>query len=141
VTPALLLLVFVLLAGALAAGTTIARQARRLPVLRTPPVSDGSAPTTDRLVPRRQRPHKPPKEHTEASEEADEDLTEPDEEPLESGERPLEADENDPTYLAVMAALQAHSHRADRKAFISNLLFFTAGVLASILTTLLIHPL
>lgn len=113
-TTAFFLLVLVLLAGALIAGITSARQARRLPVLRTPTVSDGAGPGESY-----RRHPRPPAEELPAAEE----------------------DEDDPTYRAVMAALEAHSKRADRKALYSNILFFAAGVLASILTTLLIHPL
>lgn len=115
-TTALFLLVLVLLLGALIAGITIARQARRLPVLRTPTVSDGSTPGASYR--QRQRPRPPAEEVSEADEEDD-----------------------GATYRTVMAALEAHSKRADRKALYSNILFFAAGVLASILTTLLIHPL
>jgi hypothetical protein len=110
VTTALFLLVLVLLAGALIAGITSARQARRLPVLRTPTVSDGAGPGES---------YRPPAEELPVADE----------------------DEDDPTYRAVMAALEAHSKRADRKALYSNILFFAAGVLASILITLLVHPL
>ncbi|MEU0093994.1 hypothetical protein [Kribbella sp. NPDC006257] len=109
-TTALFLLVLVLLAGALIAGITSARQARRLPVLRTPTVSDGTGPGES---------YRPPAEELPVADE----------------------DEDDPTYRAVMAALEAHSKRADRKALYSNILFFAAGVLASILITLLVHPL
>ncbi|WP_112242357.1 hypothetical protein [Kribbella monticola] len=48
---------------------------------------------------------------------------------------------DDPTFRAFTAALEAHAKRSDRKALYSNILFFAAGVLASILITLLVHPL
>ncbi len=112
---AALLLVFLLLIGAVAAGTITARQARRLPVTGGPtgaiPPRGGSVPA-DPDVSYRPAPHrtKPPVE-------------------------------NDEIFRAVTAALEAHGKRADRKALYSNILFFAAGVLASILTTLLVHPL
>jgi hypothetical protein len=116
-----LLTVLVLLIAALTAGTVIARQARRLLSPQPPgptgalpggPASPYSEPDVSyRPVPNYPYPEKP------------------------------QPAEDEAIYRAVTAALQAHSKTADRKALLSNLLFFTAGVLASILTTLLIHPL
>jgi hypothetical protein len=134
VTPALLLLVFVLFVASLVAGIATARQARRLLSARTPSVSTSSSePATPAQggAPTRQRPdltvvHRPGPESPPPG-------------------APAELVENDAeeeaTYLAFTRAFEAHAKRADRKALYSNILFFAAGVLASILTTLLIHPL
>ena len=111
---ALLLLVFSLLVAAVVAGTIAARQARRLPSARTPSVT--TPPPGDPAVRQRPFPDTPS------------ELVEDD-------------PEEDATFRAFTEALEAHAKRADRKALYSNILFFAAGVLASILTTLLIHPL
>jgi hypothetical protein len=132
VSAASVLLVFLLLVAAVVAGIVTARQARRLPSVGTPSVTTrGSGPTEpvgDGSV-LRQRPRRTVDRHPESPVPgAPSELTE-------------DADEEDATYRAVTAALEAHAKRADRKALYSNILFFAAGVLASILTTLLVHPL
>jgi hypothetical protein len=43
--------------------------------------------------------------------------------------------------LAFRRELDSATRQADRKALYANLLFFAAGILASILVTLLVHPL
>ncbi|QNE18629.1 hypothetical protein F1D05_12815 [Kribbella qitaiheensis] len=121
---AALLLVLGLLITALVAGITAARQARRLPAARTP-----SAPTRGSDFP-------PPMQRQDPS--VDELPSRERPRPKPPAETPFEDDAN---YRAFRAALDAHSKIADRKALYSNLLFFAAGVLASILTTLLVHPL
>jgi hypothetical protein len=130
VSAASALFVFVLLVAAVVAGIVTARQARRLPAARTPSVttrdSEPTAPAGDDSVRRRRgRPKRKVDRRPESPA------------PGAPSELIEDADEDDATFHAVTAALEAHAKRADRKALYSNILFFAAGVLASIL----IHPL
>ncbi|MEU4198254.1 hypothetical protein AB0E69_40605 [Kribbella sp. NPDC026611] len=61
----------------------------------------------------------------------------PDPESLDS----ITPDQQQAIVTALRAELATAAKAADRKALYANIIFFTAGVLASIVVTLLVHPL